>query len=76
MMQMLPWQTHDELATRADLAALTATLRGEMAELRAEFRGEMAELRGAFDLRFATMQRWMAAVIVANGVALATAIVT
>ena len=109
LMQMLPWQTHDELATRQDLNALTSVLRGEMAELRAELRGEMTELRGELqgemaelrtelrgemtelraelrgemaelraqvDLRFATMQRWIAGLMVANGVALVTALVT
>lgn len=72
VMRMLPWQTHDELMTRTDAAALTTSLRGEMAELR----GEMAELRGEFNLRFATMQRWMVAVIAANTAALVVALVT
>ena len=35
-----------ELATKRDLDALRAELRGEMAELRGELKGEMAELRG------------------------------
>jgi hypothetical protein len=87
VMRMLPWQTHDELMTRTDAAALTTSLRGEMAELRGELRGEMAELRGElrgemaelraeFNLRFATMQRWMVAVIAANTAALVVALVT
>ena len=76
VMKMLPWQTHDELMTRTDAAALTTSLRGEMAELRGELRGEMAELRAEFNLRFATMQRWMVAVITANTVALVAALAT
>jgi uncharacterized protein involved in exopolysaccharide biosynthesis len=46
IMNMLPYQAHDELATRSDMAATTTMLRSEMSQLRAELRGEMAELRG------------------------------
>ena len=45
LMEMLPHQSHDELVTRADMAANTAVLRGEMAELRGQLQGEMADLR-------------------------------
>ena len=47
-----------------------------MAELRAELRGEMAQLRADVDLRLATMQRWMVAVIAANTLALVAALMT
>ncbi len=81
LMQMLPYQSHDELVTRSDHAATTTMLRGEMAELRAELRGEMVELRGEMaelraDVRseVAGLQRWMAGVVAANAVAVVAAL--
>ena len=53
----------DQLATKADLAALEgkfAVLRGEFAELRGEFavlRGEFAESRGEFKIALAKQSR-------------------
>ena len=47
-MKALPPIDYAELATKRDLDALSAELRGEMAGLRGELRGEMAELQGNF----------------------------
>ncbi len=49
MMKLVPPVGWGDIATKADLAALGAALRGEMAGLRgeiAELRGEMTGLRG------------------------------
>ena len=45
MMNLLPPVGWNDIATKADLVALSTSLRGEMAELRGGLRGEMAELR-------------------------------
>ena len=45
LMKMIPYPDPSELATRTDVHAETAVLRGEMAELRGELRTEMSELR-------------------------------
>ena len=85
IMEMLPHQAHDELATRSDMAATTTMLRGEMSELRgemaeirgemAEIRGEMAELRAEVRQEIAGLQRWMAGVVAANTIAVVTVLV-
>ncbi len=75
---------------RGEIAELRAELRGEMAELRAELRGEIAELRGEIaELRgemtnlrgelkadIGNLYRWGAGVMVANGIAVVTALIT
>ena len=91
IMELLPNQPTDQLVTRTDMhafgtefrgemAKLRAELRGEMAELRAELRGEMAELRGEMAERFATAkvetQRLMIGAMVANAIAVVTALIT
>lgn len=51
LMTYLPPTGWSELATKRDLDALRAELKGDMAELRgdmAELRGDMAELRGEY----------------------------
>ena len=45
-MEAMPPIDYAQLATKQDLNALSAELRGEMTGLRGELRGEMAELRG------------------------------
>ena len=45
MMNLVPPVGWGDIATRADLAALSTSTRGEMTVLRSELRGEMAELR-------------------------------
>ena len=45
IMQLLPFQSSADLATRSDLNATTVLLQGQMAELRSDLQGQMAELR-------------------------------
>ncbi len=54
------------------MAELRAELKGEMAELR----GELAELRGDFKSEIGNLYRWGAGVMMANGVAVITALLT
>ena len=90
IMELLPQQPADQLVTRADMHANTTLLRGEMAELRAELRGEMADLRAELkgemaELRadmatgFATAKvetnRLIVAGMIANAIAVITALV-
>ncbi len=82
VMQMFPRVSNDELATRSDVMATASLLRGEMAELRgemtelrAELKGEMAELRAEVRTEIAGLQRWGAATVAANAVAVVTALV-
>ena len=86
LMELLPTHPADQLVTRTDMHAFgaelrgeMAELRGEMAELRAELRGEMAELRADVNDRFATAkvetQRLILAGMVANAIAVVTALV-
>ncbi|MGH1493929.1 MAG: hypothetical protein ACRBK7_31800 [Acidimicrobiales bacterium] len=90
IMSLLPYQPHEELATRADLAGLTSMLRSEMAELRADLRNEMGELRaelrgemvtlstdlrGDFASHSALVQRWGIGLVSANLMALIAALV-
>ena len=65
LMELLPPQPYAELATRDDVLALAATVRGEMAELR----GDVAK-------QIAALQRWAAGILAANGVALIVALST
>lgn len=82
VMELLFTQPTTELVTQQDLHANTVLLRGEMAELRADLKGEMAELRGEVsELRgeikaeIGNLYRWGAGVMVANGVAVVTALI-
>ena len=79
LMELLPTHRADQLVTRTDMHAFGAELRGEMAELRAELRGEMIELRADVNDRFATAkvetQRLILAGMVANAIAVVTALV-
>lgn len=63
---------------RGEMAELRSELRGEMAELRADLTGQMvelrAELRGDMDRLHGSMQRMMAAALLANAVAIVTAL--
>lgn len=65
---------------RGEMAELRAELKGEMAELRGELKGEMAELRGEMNIRFATAkvetQRLIVAGMIANAIAVVTALLT
>ena len=76
IMELLPNQPADQLVTRTDMHAFGAELRGEMAELR----GEMAELRADMIERFANAkgetQRLMIGAMVANAIAVVTALIT
>jgi len=45
LMKVIPYPPANELATRTDMQAETAMLRGEMGELRGELKTEMSELR-------------------------------
>ena len=65
MAELLPFHPSTELVTRSDLAATTTMLRGEMAELRGELKADIGNL-----------YRWGAGVMVANGVAVVTALIT
>ena len=66
LMQLLPHEPAGrQLVTRTDMQANTIRLRGEIAELR----GQMDRLHG-------TMQRMFAGALVANGIAVATALLT
>ena len=83
VMELLFTQPTTELVTQQDLHANTVLLRGEMAELRAELKGEMAELRGElaelrgdFKSEIGNLYRWGAGVMMANGVAVITALLT
>ena len=77
-MELLPNQPADQLVTRTDMHAFGTGLRGEMAELRAELRGEMAELRGDINTRLANAhsatQRLIIASMIANAIAVFTAL--
>ncbi len=68
---------------RGEIAELRAEVRGEIAELRAEvrgeigeLRGEIAELRGEFKAEIGNLYRWGAGIMVANGVAVITALLS
>ncbi len=61
---------------RADVHGEMVELRGEMAELRSEFRGDIAEFRGEMKVEIGNLYRWGAGIIVANGVAVITALIT
>lgn len=69
IMQLLPNQPADQLATRSDLHALGAELRGEMAELRAD----MIE---RFAVAKVETHRMIIAGMVANAIAVITALLT
>ncbi len=59
LMELLPLHPNSELATRADMAALTTTVRGELSGFRGELsevRGEIAELRGEMHTGFADLR--------------------
>ena len=90
IMELLPQQPADQLVTRADMHSNATLLRGEMAELRSELKGEMADLRAELrsemtDLRaematgFATTKvetnRLIVAGMIANAIAVITALV-
>ncbi len=45
IMQLLPFQSSTDLATRSDLNATTVLLQGQMVELGSDLQGQMAELR-------------------------------
>ena len=82
LMELLPTHPADQLVTRTDMHAFGTELRGEMAELRgemAELRGDMAQLRADMNDRFATAkvetQRLILAGMVANAIAVVTALV-
>ena len=73
VMELLPNQPADQLVTKTDLSR-------EMGALRSELKGEMAELRGEMNIRFATAkvetQRLIIAGMVANAIAVLTALLT
>ncbi len=87
IMELLPNQPADQLVTRTDMHAFGTELRGEMAELRAELKGDMVELRSELrgemtELRAEMIERFAIAkvettrLIVAGMVANAIAVVT
>lgn len=45
IVQLLPFQSSTDLATRSDLNATTVLLQGQMAALGSDLQGEMAQLR-------------------------------
>lgn len=87
LMQLLPTHPADELVTisyfQTEMGALRSDLRGEMAELRGEMRGEIGEVRGEMgqlradvtdqlaDMK-SGMNRWAAALLTSNTVAIVT----
>ena len=73
LMQLLPFQSSAELATRSDVNTTTLVLRGEMAELKGDLTGQMAELRGELKGEF---HRWDAVAGAANAIAVVTALIT
>lgn len=65
IMELLFTQPTTELGTQSDLHANTTLLRGEMAELRGELKAE-----------FGNLYRWGAGGMVANGIAVITALLS
>jgi len=90
MMQLLPFQSSTDLATRSDLNATTVLLQGQMAELRGDLTSEMAELRSDVSGEMAQIRgemaalrgeikgefhRWVAVSAAANAIAVVTALI-
>lgn len=73
LMSAIPLQDLDQVATKGDLAVLSADLRSDMADLRTELKTDIAELRAELRTELSTeigglrrsMTNWMLTLLVA-----------
>jgi len=68
-MSAIPLHDLDQVATKADLAVLSADLRSEITDLRTELKTDIADLRGEMHGEISALRRsmtnWMLTILVA-----------